>query len=173
MIPGLSPAARLFSKGADVMEEGNDFLDDFQDGLRPMAGDMVKGLEEKSMALRAVRGGEELANDVVKMNVLKEAFSDSPEVMALAAKFGGQMNAARGLILSSAVGNLGTSLVLPGIPVYAPGHFGDADPAWHAWDFKWFDTADEALTAAIPEPAPGPPGAGTPHFTVAHGFIGK
>jgi hypothetical protein len=172
-IPGLSVLANMFGKAGDMLEGGSDFLADYQDAAYPLAKDMVEGLEEKSAALRAVRGGEELANDVVKMNVLKEAFSDSPEVMALAAKFGGQMNAARALILSSAVGNLGTGLVLPGIPVYTPGHFGDADPAWHAWDFKWFDTADEALTAAIPEPAPGPPGAGTPHFTVAHGFIGK
>jgi hypothetical protein len=172
-IPGLSVLANMFGKAGDMLEGGSDFLADYQDAAYPLAKDMVEGLEEKSAALRAVRGGEELANDVVKMNTLKEAFSDSPRFMALADRFGSQMNAARGLILSSAVGNLGTSLVLPGIPVYTPGHFGDADPAWHAWDFKWFDTADEALTAAIPEPAPGPPGARTPHFTVAHGFIGK
>ena len=110
---------------------------------------------------------------VVKMDTLKGAFSDSPEFMALAARFDSQMNAARGLILGSAGVNLGTSLVLPGIPVYTPGHFGDADPTWHAWDFKWFDAADEALTAAIPEPAQGAPGGGTPRFTVTHGFIGK
>ena len=172
-IPGLSVLANMFGKAGDMLEGGSDFLADYQDAAYPLAKDMVEGLEEKSAALRAVRGGEELANDVVKMNTLKEAFSDSPRFMALADRFGSQMNAARGLILSSAVGNLGTSLVLPGIPVYTPGHFGDADPAWHAWDFKWFDTADEALTAAIPEPAPGPPGARTPHLTVAHGFIGK
>jgi hypothetical protein len=172
-IRGLSLVAKLFSKAADFTEGGNEFLDDYQDALRPMATDMVKDLEEKDAALRAVRGGEELANDVVKMNALKEAFSDSPEIMALADRFGSQMNAARGLILTSAVGNLGTAVVLPGIQVYAPGHFGDADPVWRSWDFKWFDTADEALTAAIPEPAPGVPGAGTPHFTVSYGVIGK
>lgn len=172
-IPGMGLVARLLSKGSAVTEGISEYLGDVQDVLRPMAGDMVKGLEEKSAALRVVRGGEDLANDVVKMNVLTKAFSDSPEFMALSAKFGSQVNAARGLILTSAVVNLGAGLVLPGIPFYAPGHFGDADPTHQFWDFKWFDWADEALTAPIPEPAQGAPGAGTPHFTVTHGFIGK
>ena len=171
--PGLDLVATMFGKAGNVLEGGADFLEDYQDAAYPLGKDMVEGLEEKSVALRAVRGGEELANDVVKMNTLKEAFSDSSEFMALADRFGSQMNAARGLILGSAIGNVGTAVVLPGIPVYAPGHFGDADPTHQVWDFKWFDTADEALTAAIPEPIQGAPGAGTPHFTVAHGFIGK
>ena len=172
-IRGLSVMARMFSKAADVMEEGNEFLGDYQDALRPMAGDMVKGLEEKSAALRAVRGGEELANDVVKMNTLKEAFSDSPEFMAVANRFDRTMSAARGLVVGSAGVNLGTSLGLPGFPIYTPGHFGDADPTKQVWDFELFDTVDEALTHAIPEPAQGVPGARTPHFTITHGVIGK
>jgi hypothetical protein len=172
-IPGLSLVGSLFGKAGDALAGGADFLADYQDAAYPLAKDMVEGLEEKSAALRAVRGGEELANDVAKMNVLKEAFSDSPKFMELADKFGSQMNAARGLILTSAVANVGAAVVLPGIQLYTPGHFGDADPAWRSWDFKWFDAADEMLTAAIPEPAEGAPGAGMPHFTVTHGFIGK
>ena len=171
-IPGLSMVAKLFSKGADFTEGASDFLDDVQDVLRPMAGDMVKDIEEKSTVLRAVRGGEDLANDVAKMNALKSVFSDSPEFMKLSAQFSSQMNWARGSILTSAVGNLGSSLA-PGLPVYGPGGFGAEDPAWQAWDFKAFDWADEKLTAAIPGSAFGISGPGTPSFTVTHGQIGK
>ena len=172
-IPGLSVLANMFGKAGDMLEGGSDFLADYQDAAYPLAKDMVEGLEEKSAALRAVRGGDIQANNVVKMNTLKEAFSDSPEFMALAGRFDSTMNAARGLILSSAGVNLGTSLGLPGFPVYTPGHFGDADPTKQVWDFELFDTVDEALTHAIPEPAQGVPGARTPHFTITHGVIGK
>lgn len=149
-IPGLSFAARMLTKGTDFTEGTGAFLDDMQDVLRPMATDMVKGLEEKNAALRAVRGGEDLANDVVKMNVLAKAFSDSPEMMQLAAKFGSQMNAARGLILGGAAFS-GGGVALTGLPVYGPGDFGAEDPVVQPWDFKWFDTADEALMAPIPD----------------------
>jgi len=150
-IPGMSFAANLFGKGADWAAGANEFLDDVQDGLLPMATDMVKGLEEKDAALRAIRGGEELANDVVKMNVLKTAFSDSPEVMALAGKFATQFNTARGLILGGAVESLG-GVALSGVPIYGPGDFGAENPVVQPWDLKFFDSADEALTAAIPDP---------------------
>ncbi len=149
-IPGLSFAAGLFSKGADWAAGANEFLDGVQDVLRPMAGDMVKGLEEKSAALRAIHGGEELANDVVKMNVLTKAFSDSPEIMQLGAKFASQYNTARGLIFSGAAVSLG-GLGLSGVPLYGPGDFGAENPVAHPWDVKLFDTADEALTAGIPD----------------------
>ena len=115
-----------------------------------MAGDMVKGLEEKDAALRAIRGGEELANDVVKMDVLKTAFSDSPEVMALAGKFATQFNAARGLIFGGAAESL-TGLGLSGLPVYAPGHFGAEDSLKQLWHVGFFDNAEEAMTAPIPD----------------------
>lgn len=149
-IPGLSRVATVFMKAGDLFEGGSDFLSDFQDAAYPLAKDMVQGLEEKSAALRAVRGGEELANDVVKMNVLKTAFSDSPEVMALAGKFASQYNTARALILGGAVESLG-GVGLSGLPVYGPGSFGAEDPARHPWDVSWFDSADEVMTAGIPD----------------------
>ncbi|MGH3278967.1 MAG: hypothetical protein ACRDNW_07505 [Trebonia sp.] len=152
-IPGLSFVSGLFSKGAAFTEGASEFLGDMQDVLRPMATDMVKGLEEKDAALRAVKGGEDLANDVVKMKVLTNAFHDSPEIMNLAAKFGTQFNTARGLILGGALESAG-GIALAGAPVYGPGEFGAEDPALKApWDFKWFDATDEAMTAAVPDSA--------------------
>lgn len=171
-IPGLSLVVKLLDKGAKFTEDASEFFGDVQDVLRPMAEDMVKDIEEKSAVLRAVRGGEELGNDVAKMNALTKAFSDSPEFMKLAAKFGSQMNAARAVVLSGSALNLATSSVLPGFAFYTPGHFGDADPTRQAWDFKWFDTADETLTAGIPDLPRAPSHVGLPQFTVAHGLIG-
>jgi hypothetical protein len=149
-IPGLSFMARMFGKGADFTEGLSGFAGDMQDILRPMATDMVKGLEEKSAALRAVRGGEDLANDVVKMNVLTKAFSDSPEMTQLAAKFSTQFNAARGVIFGGAAVSLG-GIGVSGAPIYGPGDFGAEEPVIQApWDVKFWDSADEAMTAAIP-----------------------
>jgi hypothetical protein len=149
-IPGLSMLSSMFGKAGDMLEGGAEFLADYQDAAYPLAKDMVAGLEEKSAALRALHGGEELANDVVKMNVLTKAFSDTPEVMSLAGKFFGQYNTARGLIFSGAAVSLG-GLGLSGIPIYGPGDFGAEDPVARPWDLKFFDTADEALTAPIPD----------------------
>ena len=151
-IPGMSFVSKLFGKGAAFLESGSKFATDLNDGLHPLATDMVKGLEEKSAAIRAIRGGEYLANDFVKMKLLTKAFSDSPEIMQLSAKFAGQMNAARGLIFSGAAVSVG-GLALPGLPVYGPGEFGAEDPAMHLlpWDFKPFDALDEAMTGAIPD----------------------
>ena len=149
-IPGLSVVASMFGKAGDVLEGGSDFLTDYQDAAYPLAEDMVKGLEEKAAALRAVRGGEALANNVVKMNVLTQAFSDSPQVTELSAKFATQFNAARGLILGGATFGSG-GVVLSGVPVYGPGDFGAENPVRQPWDFPWFDSADEALTAGIPD----------------------
>jgi hypothetical protein len=172
-IPGLSFAAKLFDKGADWAAGANEFLDDFQDALRPMAGDMVKGLEEKEAALRAIHGGEELANNLVKMNVLKTAFSDSPEVMALAGKFTTEFNTARGLIFGGAAESLG-GLGLSGVPIYGPGDFGAEDPVSQFWHVGWFDSADEALTAAIPNPVMNAVGSvvTSPAFTYSLATIG-
>src|ERR1700722_15611371 len=64
-IPGLSMLSSMFGKAGDMLEGGADFLADYQDAAYPLAKDMVEGLEVKSAALRAVHGGEELANDVV------------------------------------------------------------------------------------------------------------
>ena len=149
-IPGLSMLANMFGKAGDLLEGGADFLADYQDAAYPLAKDMVEGLEEKSAALRAVHAGEELANDVVKMNVLTKAFSDSPEITALGAKFATQFNAARGLIFGGAAFALG-GVGLSGVPVYGPGDFGAEDPVLQPWDLKFFDSADEALTAPIPD----------------------
>jgi hypothetical protein len=150
-IPGLSMLSNMFGKAGDLLEGGADFLADYQDAAYPLAKDMVEGLDEKSAALRAIHGGEELANDVVKMNVLAKAFSDSPEITSLAGKFATQYNTARGLILGGAAVSLG-GVGLAGVPVYGPGDFGAEDPVVQPWDVKFFDSADEALTAAIPDP---------------------
>lgn len=150
-IPGLSAVARIFGKGADFAQGASKFLGDMQDIFNPLATDMVKGLEEKNAALRAVRGGEDLANNFVKMQVLTKAFSDSPEFMQVAAKFSAQMNTARGLILGGAAFSVG-GIAVSGAPVYGPGDFGAEDPvAKLPWDVQWFNTADEKLTAAIPD----------------------
>ncbi len=149
-IPGLDFMSGLFSKGEVWAGRVSKFLGDMQDIYQPMATDMVKGLEEKNAALRAIRGGEDLANDVVKMKALTNAFHDSPEIMNLAAKFGTQFNTARGLILGGALESLG-GVAASGVPIYVPGEFGAEDSALQApWDFKWFDAADEAMTAAVP-----------------------
>ena len=148
-IPGLSMLSSMFGKAGDLLEGGTEFLADYQDAAYPLAKDMVEGLEEKSAALRAIHGGEDLANDVVKMNVLTKAFSDSPQIMALGDKFATQFNTARGLILGGATVSLG-GVGLSGVPVYGPGDFGAEDPVVQPWDVPWFDSADEALTAPIP-----------------------
>jgi len=70
--------------------------------------------------------------------------------MALAGKFATQFNAARGIIFGGAAESL-TGLGLSGLPVYAPGHFGAENPVVQSWDVKFFDSADEALTAPIPD----------------------
>ena len=110
---------------------------------------MIQGLEEKSAALRAIHGGEDLANDVVKMNVLKTAFSDTPQVMELAGKFANQYNTARGLIFGGAAESL-SGVGLSGVPIFAPGDFGAEDPVSQFWHVGPFDRAEEALTAPIP-----------------------
>lgn len=149
-VPGLSMLSSMFGKTGDLLEGGAEFLADYQDAAYPLAKDMVEGLEEKSAALRAIHGGEELANDVVKMNVLKTAFSDTPQVMELAGKFANQYNTARGLIFGGAAESL-TGLGLSGLPIYGPGDFGAEDPVNQFWHVGPFDSAEEALTAPIPD----------------------
>src|SRR5262249_17773701 len=140
--------SRMFGKAGDLLEGGADFLADYQDAAYPLAKDMIEGLDEKSAALRAIHGGEELANDVVKMNVLTKAFADSPEITALGAKFATQFNTARGLILGGAAVSLG-GVGLAGVPVYGPGDFGAEDPVVQPWDVPFFDSADEAFTFSL------------------------
>jgi hypothetical protein len=149
-IPGLSVLGSVFEKAGGLLEGGAEFLDDYQNAAYPLAKDMVQGLEEKDAALRAIRGGEELANDVVKMDALKTAFSDSPEIMELAGKFATQFNTARALILGGAASSGGGAL-LSGTPVYVPGDFGAEKPIYHFPDVGWFDSGEEALTGGIPD----------------------
>jgi len=148
-VPGLSMLSSFFGKTGDLLDGGAEFLADYQDAAYPLAKDMVEGLEVKSAALRAIHGGEDLANDVVKMNVLKTAFSDTPQVMELAGKFANQYNTARGLIFGGAAVSLG-GVGLSGVPIFAPGDFGAEDPVSQFWHVGPFDSAEEALTAPIP-----------------------
>jgi hypothetical protein len=141
--------SRVLGKVADGLDGGSQFLNDFQDALRPMATTMVKDIEEKDAVLRAIRGGEELGNYVAKMNALTKVFSDSPEIGQLAARFSTEMNQARAVVLSGVVSSAG-GVVAPGFPLYGPGHFGAEDSQFQFWHFKPWDKADEAMMGAVP-----------------------
>jgi hypothetical protein len=146
----LSPLAWAAGRGGDFADVAVNFIDDYQDIVRPMATAMVKGIDQESALARAAAGGEDLGNYVARMKILTEAFSDSPQLMDLASTFNTQVNVARSVIFSSAGINLGTSLGLPGIPVYTPGDWGPAEPSIQVWHTPGFGTADEAMTGAIP-----------------------
>lgn len=137
----LSPLVSAAEKGANVFEDFADFTQDFQEFARPLATAMVKDVEQESALARATSGGEDLGNYVKRMQVLRQAFSSSPEVASLAAKFDQQVNVARSAIFSSATVNLADSIGLPGFPVYGP-HGGHGQ----AWDVSWYSKLDDAMT---------------------------
>jgi len=142
----LSPLTAVAEKGADVFEGLADFADDFQDYARPLATAMVKGVEQESALARAAAGGEDLGNYTARMSILRDAFSSSPKVMDLAAKFDTQVNVARSVIFSSAAVNMLDGAVLPGFPVFGPDGW-----HWQTWDVGFFTKLDDRMTtAAVP-----------------------
>jgi len=142
----LSPLTAVAEKGADVFEGLADFADDFQDYARPLATAMINGVEQESALARAAAGGEDLGNYTARMSILRDAFSSSPKVMDLAAKFDTQVNVARSVIFSSAAVNMLDGAVLPGFPVFGPDGW-----HWQTWDVGFFTKLDDRMTtAAIP-----------------------
>jgi len=142
----LSPLTSVAEKGADMFEGLADFADDFQDYARPLATAMVNGVEQESALARAAAGGEDLGNYTARMSVLRDAFSSSPKIMDLAARFDTQVNVARSVIFSSAAVNLLDGAVLPGFPVFGPDGW-----HWQTWDVGFFNKLDDRMTtAAIP-----------------------
>jgi hypothetical protein len=137
----------------------------------PPAEAVMGGASKASLLTRFLTGGPDLANDVARMNALKDALPGSEKLADLSAELMGKVNPARALILGGAAWSA-SGIVASGVPVYAPGaaDFGGEDPYKQPWDFGPFDSLDETLSAGIPDSwIPG----GTPQFTVASGAIGK
>jgi hypothetical protein len=159
-----------FADQADVLSRG---ARDIAIAKFPPAAAVMGDAPEASVLSQVLTGGPDLAEDVTRVGALKGALPGTEKLTEATDEVIGKVNLARGLILGGVTWSAG-GIAVSGAPLYGSGDFGAEDPVWQApWDFKWFDSADEVLTAAIPEPAQGAPGAGTPHFTVAHGPIGK
>jgi hypothetical protein len=137
----------------------------------PPANAVMGGASNASALTRILTGGPDLANDVARMNALKDALPSSAKLTELGVKLMGEVNPARALILGGAAWSVG-GIAVSGAPYYGPGEFGAEEPAGQLlpWHFNWFDSAEEAMTAPIPDSwIPG----GTPQFTVTSGSIGK
>ena len=174
--PLLGPLTRAATKSADLLNGTVKVGETLQDIVRPLPSAVVKGVKEESALQRAFMGGGDLADDAAKLTKLNSMRNlvNVPKFAAAASKVVPAINLPRGLILGGAGFSLG-GVVVPGAPYYGPGSFGAEDPTGQVfpWHFGWFDSMEGALTAPIPEPAQGAPGAGTPHFTMVHGPIGK
>jgi hypothetical protein len=159
-----------FADQADVLSQG---ARDIAIAKFPAAAAVMGKAEEASALSRVLMGGPDLAEDAVRVGALRDALPGVEKLTEATGEVIGKVNLARGLILGGVTWSA-SGIAVSGSPFYGPGDFGAENPVWQApWNFKWFDSADEALTAAIPEPAQGAPSAGTPHFTIAHSLIGK
>ncbi len=142
-VPLLSPLAGIAEKGADLLEEGAEVVDDYQDFARPLASARTAGVEEESALARARAGGEDLGNYVKRMAILRKGFAASPEVTSLAGTFDTQVNLARSVIFSGAAVNLADGVALPSTPVYGPDGW-----HWQPWDVGFWDKLDKEMTTA-------------------------
>jgi hypothetical protein len=100
----------------------------------------------RAVSIMYVRSVSALGNYIERMSVLRQAFSSSPEVSGLAARFDSQVNVARSVIFSSSAVNLADGVVLPGLPVEGPGD-------WHkqGWNLEFFNKLDDRLrTGPVP-----------------------
>ena len=139
----------------------------------PPAAAVMGDAPEASMLSQVVMGGPDLAEDAARAGALKDAIPGAEKLAEATGEVMGKVNLARGLIFLGVTWSA-DGIAVSGTPFYGPGDFGAEHPVWQApWHFDWFDSAEEALTAPIPEPAQRVPGAGTPHFTMVHGPIGK
>ena len=186
----LGQAASHLSDVADELRAiaegfGDSDLEDFADqadGLSQQARDLaiakfpsaaaVMGkAPEVSVVSRVLMGGPDLSEVAAKVGALKEALPGVQKLSEATDAVMGKVNLARGLILGGVAWSAG-GIAVSGAPIYGPGDFGAEDPVWQAPpDFTWFDRAEEALTAAIPDGWI--PGGTVPQFSVASGSIGK
>jgi hypothetical protein len=114
---------------------------DFNAGMRPLASEMIKDVEETSAWSRIFAGGEEPATYAAKMRMLLARFPDSPDITQLGARFSKDIWMLRGVVgtgtavTSTATGASGV------LPIVRP----DGQP-WQAYHVPAWEHLEDATT---------------------------